>query len=1193
MQLRLKQIIREILEGNFKYDNTSLDFSCQSVELTVRVGETVEGSFAIYGAEGVLTEGYVVSSDLRMECLTVSFGGSLDEIFYRFDATHARAGEEVKGAFHIVSNQGESYLPFSVSIKAALIESSLGNIKNLFHFTNLAKTSWEEAVNLFYHKEFARIFTGNDRQYYTTYKGLSQVYGNEHNVEEFLLEINKKKPVEFIPEEAQIKIENPVPLARYTLVVHRNGWGYTHLRIETDGDFLSINEKEITDDGFVGNLYRLFYYIQDDKLHDGNNYGYIRLISLEQEITIPVTVIRQVTDRRRLFGSYREKKRVTMQLMQYYQAFRLKKIGAKTWMDETGKLIERLKEIDGNDIEPRMFQAQLFMSQERYHEAAWILEQDKEAIEAMQDENPALWCYYLYLTTLGSKSESYVDGVARTISTYYERYRGNWRIAWLLLFIAEEYAHVPARKWALLEELFMYKCHSPMVYIEAWNLICMNPAMLRSLGEFELQVLNYAVKNEAMKDDVILQLLYLSQKQKNFSALLLRILIACYEKKEQNDILQEICTTLIKGNLYGREYFNWYQKGVEQNLRITRLYEYYMMSVTLDDRQTLPKMVLMYFSYQSDLNYEITAWLYAYVWKHQEEIPDIYVNYIPAIEQFVVEQIKRGKINRHLAYLYRNVITQSMVTEEVAKALMELLFIREIKIESDVVKQVILAYPYATHQETYPVSNRCALVPIYDEECKVVLEDDGHNRYTKSIVCYKDHLIKTGKLTQMAAPYIREHLGYDLHICFDHKDMIAVQEENVDRFRRLADSDFITEEYRQEIRSKLLQFYYEKDRMWELDEYLFSLRPEEIAADDRKEAVRIMVLRGMYTEAYEWLRLIGPYNVEVKTLLKLCGRLLSQKEWEEDELMTGILYYILRKGKYNEEVLRYMVRFYNGSIKDMRDIWKAAVDFGVDVYELSERMIVQMLYTGSYIGEEMDVFSAYQKDGGKEEIICAFLSQCCYDYVIKEKVTAPFLMQSILRMYKEKIRLHLVCKIAWLKYYAENPEEITEEIKGIIRVFIKEMMEQQIILPQFKEYQGYLPALDMLQDKSILEYRAVPGHRATIYYLLEQDGDDGTEYCKEPMEDMFAGICVKEFILFFGERLQYYIKEDTKTGEQLTQSGTISRSDSNATAQTGSRFGLLNDIMIGKTLQDYDTVDHLLEEYYRKDFMVEKLFTPM
>ena len=36
---------------------------------------------------------------------------------------------------------------------------------------------------------------------------------------------------------------------------------------------------------------------------------------------------------------------------------------------------------------------------------------------------------------------------------------------------------------------------------------------------------------------------------------------------------------------------------------------------------------------------------------------------------------------------------------------------------------------------------------------------------------------------------------------------------------------------------------------------------------------------------------------------------------------------------------------------------------------------------------------------------------------------------------------------------------------------------------------------------------------------------------------------------------------------------------------------MLNDIMIGKTLQDYDTVNNVLEEYYKKDFMVDKLFT--
>ena len=139
----MKQIIRELLDGNFKYDTGTLNFSCTRIELSVQAGETAEGSFILYGPQGAITEGYIVSSDLRMECLSSSFAGSQDEIFYRFDATGSTAGEEVKGAFHMISNQGESYLPFSVSVNAAPVDSSLGEIKNLFHFTNLAKSNWE------------------------------------------------------------------------------------------------------------------------------------------------------------------------------------------------------------------------------------------------------------------------------------------------------------------------------------------------------------------------------------------------------------------------------------------------------------------------------------------------------------------------------------------------------------------------------------------------------------------------------------------------------------------------------------------------------------------------------------------------------------------------------------------------------------------------------------------------------------------------------------------------------------------------------------------------------------------------------------------------------------------------------------------------------------------------------------------
>ena len=91
------------------------------------------------------------------------------------------------------------------------------------------------------------------------------------------------------------------------------------------------------------------------------------------------------------------------------------------------------------------------------------------------------------------------------------------------------------------------------------------------------------------------------------------------------------------------------------------------------------------------------------------------------------------------------------------------------------------------------------------------------------------------------------------------------------------------------------------------------------------------------------------------------------------------------------------------------------------------------------------------------------------------------------------------------------------------------------------------------------------------------------------MRDMFAGICIKEFVVFFGERLRYYITEESEKGSQPTRSNSISASDLEQD-DFESRFTVLNDIMIGKTLHDYDTVNDLLLQYYRQEFVVDSLF---
>ena len=128
-----------------------------------------------------------------------------------------------------------------------------------------------------------------------------------------------------------------------------------------------------------------------------------------------------------------------------------------------------------------------------------------------------------------------------------------------------------------------------------------------------------------------------------------------------------------------------------------------------------------------------------------------------------------------------------------------------------------------------------------------------------------------------------------------------------------------------------------------------------------------------------------------------------------------------------------------------------------------------------------------------------------------------------------------------------------------------------------------------MADKTIIEYHANPFSKACLHYVILHEDGESDEYIAEYMKEVYSGVFFKEFILFFGESLQYYITEEKNGEEQLTESGTLQKSDIRG-KENDSRYQLVNDIVISKTLQDYDTMDKLLEEYYRKEFLNSRLF---
>ena len=144
----MQEIVGQILNEKFEYKSGMLNFSCGKIEHTISVGCGCEGTFSIVLPEHASADymtGFVTTSDPRMECFTYEFAGSGVDISYCFHSEYMEEGEVTKGEFYVVSNLGEYYLPYVISVEHSVQSSSVGPVKNLFHFTNLAKTNMKEA----------------------------------------------------------------------------------------------------------------------------------------------------------------------------------------------------------------------------------------------------------------------------------------------------------------------------------------------------------------------------------------------------------------------------------------------------------------------------------------------------------------------------------------------------------------------------------------------------------------------------------------------------------------------------------------------------------------------------------------------------------------------------------------------------------------------------------------------------------------------------------------------------------------------------------------------------------------------------------------------------------------------------------------------------------------------------------------
>ena len=124
-------------------------------------------------------------------------------------------------------------------------------------------------------------------------------------------------------------------------------------------------------------------------------------------------------------------------------------------------------------------------------------------------------------------------------------------------------------------------------------------------------------------------------------------------------------------------------------------------------------------------------------------------------------------------------------------------------------------------------------------------------------------------------------------------------------------------------------------------------------------------------------------------------------------------------------------------------------------------------------------------------------------------------------------------------------------------------------------------------DKMFLEYRTNPKNHVILHFSRDEDGE---KFHEEDMIDVYGGIFVKPFIMFFGEMIQYYISEEGPSTVQVTESSRLANSDIYS-QKDDSRYNLLNQMMIASTLMDEEALFGSMKQYAGFDEVTKKVFT--
>lgn len=1182
----MKEKIGKISRGIIEYELPRIILSKEKLVLSAEMWRRQTGRIGVSNSTGVSMKGIVSSDNRILEITTPQFVGENNTVEYVIHGEYITNCEEIAGEINFVTDCGEISLPYRITVSKPSLISSEGSIEDVNRFVSLARYHWDEALRLYNDPAFLPFLQYHEPQHVFLLEFLRRSHASDRAMEEFLVAAGKKMGVVLQAEETKLEFVVTGSRVNGRVTLTKSNWGYVNARVTSSAEFLQVDREQITMESFRDNRCDISFSLLPEKMGYGSSTAIISIEAQNQQLQINVSCDKPIPNPEAIIRRH-ERKVNFGRLYENYIAFRMNHISVGRYVAEAESLVTKL-ESDGS-VEDLSAGMGLALRLYRVHldRLAGRENAANTRLRAISDDewnkgNTILKAAYFFLKA--ERASTSKGELMEQLYALCSEEDGHFVPAMFLLELDPRYAKNRRLKLDELRGMYDGGNRSPLMFTEAAAAINAEPSLLHEPGMFEVQTVAFAVHHDFLEREAALQFSYLAERQKEYKDIFYLVLTGIYKRFQLKEALSALCQMLIRAKKKEPMYAVWYQKGVDEQLRISELYEYYMYTKGNDVEEVLEPAVLTYFAYNSKLHDKRLSYLYANIVTHKESNRDAYESYKNKIFEYALTQMRERKNDSFLTILYNECMNEEQLRKEFLAGLEGIAFRHEIRCSAPGIRYVCVAHREFDKEIIVPLVGGSAQVDIYTEHATIALMDEKHNRYLHGIPYENRKLMHVEDCFQEA--YQVSPGSNMLLLALAEK---ALKEKKTDAYsielrKKASLIPGLRPTFADELNRALIIHFSENLEENRLESMFRSLNWAQVPEKYRGKMIGMLIARNSFQQAMELLETYGYASVDLKYLERFCAELPQDILSDNIGFMTDLMYYVFKQGRRNTRIFATLLENYQGKTIDMYNLWQEAADRQIDTGKMDERLLAQILFTEAYLPYGDAVFRKYYNPLGNRQLCKAYMTYVAYKFLLSD---TPISDETIAIMKKDtNLDEYDICILALLKL-CSDAEELSQEERDFAEYWLTRMESRGKVLPEFLKLGKYFPLPESLEDKKLIEYRTNPKHRVTLHYSYRVAGK--RQQRDVAMRDICYGIFVKELVLFYGETIEYVITDESAeeniVSEKTVLVGTL---DKNMTST--SRFAQINRIIASAKDGDREKAIVLLDRYIKDEFAISQLF---